>query len=277
MKISSYVVTSSSTAIALLAFSLMGFQPASAQEAAKPSTNQWIVTLGATAEYGPSYEGSKHLSFSGLPYFDIRRLGEPAEYIVPDDNFDFTLFDFGGVEVGPVVGLRDGRSVFDDSQLHGLHRVQWNLDAGAFVQYWPMENQLRMRAEMRQALWGGDGFVADLSLDWFQPINDKLVLSIGPRMTLANSTYMNNNFGVSEKEAAKNGRLGAFDADGGIKSVGFTVAATYSITPAWSVQVYNQYRRLVGDAADSPITSDIGSANQNIVGITLTRSFQIGF
>ncbi len=254
----------------------LGSHPALSQDA-KSSDNQWIITLGGSVEYGPSYEGSKHLSFSGMPSFDFRRLGEAPEHSAPDDNIDYGLFDIGGVEIGPVVGLRGGRSAFDDSELKGLHSVQWNLDAGVFAQYWPIEDRLRVRVETRQALWGGDGLLADLYLDWFQPVGDRWLLSAGPRLSLANDTYMRNNFGVSAEEAANSGRVEAFNANGGLKSIGLTVAATYTLSPAWSVQIYDTYSRLVGDAADSPITSRLGSADQNVIGITLNRSFQIGF
>ncbi|MGV1768475.1 MipA/OmpV family protein, partial [Rhizobium rhizogenes] len=40
---------------------------------------------------------------------------------------------------------------------------------------------------------------------------------------------------------------------------------------------YEKYNRLVGDAADSPITSQFGSPNQNIIGFTLNRTFNIDF
>jgi outer membrane scaffolding protein for murein synthesis (MipA/OmpV family) len=254
----------------------LGSQSALSQDA-KSSDNQWIITLGGSVEYGPSYEGSKHLSFSGMPSFDFRRFGEAPEYSAPDDNIDYGLFDIGGIEIGSVVGLRGGRSAFNESELQGLHSVQWNLDAGVFAQYWPIEDRLRVRAETRQALWGGDGLLADLYLDWFQPVGDRWLLSAGPRMSLANGAYMRNNFAVSAEEAANSGRVEAFDANGGLKSIGFMVAATYTLSPAWSVQIYDKYSRLVGDAADSPVTSGLGSADQNVIGITLNRSFQIGF
>ena len=85
----------------------LGSHSALSQDA-KSSDNQWIITLGGSVEYGPSYEGSKHLSFSGMPSFDFRRLGEAPEHSAPDDNIDYGLFDIGGVEIGPVVGLRGG-------------------------------------------------------------------------------------------------------------------------------------------------------------------------
>ncbi|MGO7522709.1 MipA/OmpV family protein, partial [Rhizobium brockwellii] len=79
---------------------------------------------------------------------------------------------------------------------------------------------------------------------------DKLLLSAGPRLSLANTVYMRSNFGISESEGARRAHVGAFNAEAGVKSVGFTVAATYTFSPEWSVQVYEKYNRLVGDAAD---------------------------
>ncbi|HEY0124417.1 MAG TPA: MipA/OmpV family protein, partial [Rhizobium sp.] len=46
--------------------------PAMAQDTSTSDT--WVVTLGATVEYGPNYEGSKHHSFSAMPSFDFHRL-----------------------------------------------------------------------------------------------------------------------------------------------------------------------------------------------------------
>ncbi|MBB3611812.1 MipA/OmpV family protein [Rhizobium sp. BK602] len=279
VKTSSSARLLASTGIGLLTICAIGAFPTSsmAQETTDSPSKTWVVTLGATVEYGPTYEGSRHYSFSALPSFDFHRFGEAPEYSAPDDNFDYTLLDLGHLEIGPVVGLRDDRLDLNNLHLQSERKVRWNFDAGGFAQYWLMENRLRLRTEVRQSLWGGDGLVADLALDWFQPIGDKLVLSAGPRLSLANSTYMRSNFGISAARAAKNGHVSAFDAGGGLKSVGFTVAATYTISPQWSVQVYEKYNRLVGDAADSPITAQFGSANQNIIGFTLSRSFDIDF
>ncbi|MFT4184715.1 MAG: MipA/OmpV family protein [Rhizobium sp.] len=279
VKTSSSTRLLASTGIGLLTICATGAFPTSsmAQEATSSTSKTWVVTLGATVEYGPTYEGSRHYSFSALPSFDFHRFGETPEYSAPDDNFDYTLIDLGRLEIGPVVGLRDDRLDLNNLHLQSERHVRWNFDAGGFAQYWLMENQLRSRMEVRQSLWGGDGLVADLALDWFQPIGDKLVLSAGPRLSLADSTYMRSNFGISASHAAKNGHVSAFDAGGGLKSVGFTVAATYTISPEWSVQLYEKYNRLVGDAADSPITSQFGSPNQNIIGFTLNRSFNINF
>jgi outer membrane scaffolding protein for murein synthesis (MipA/OmpV family) len=260
--------------------------PALAQDAAKDqpqpgseaAATVWIVTLGAGTEYGPSYQGASDQSFSFVPDFDIRRLGEPADLSAPDDNLDYSLIDWRGLELGPVVGIRDdSRSTSDDSALAGLHDIDWSIDAGLFAEYWLVPNRFRLRVEGRQGVRSHDGFVADFYADFFQPVGSRVILSAGPRLSLANATYMRNNFSVTPLEAAANGSLPAFDAAGGLKSVGFVVSASYQFTDTMSVQVYDKFDRLVGDAADSPIVTEIGSANQNTVGIVLSRSFEISF
>lgn len=243
--------------------------------AATPATG-WIVTLGGGAEYGPSYEGARHDDFTFIPSFDIRRVGEPAGLSAPDDNIDFSLVELGGIEMGPVAGIRGRRSVSDDPGLAGTHEIDWSADAGVFAQYWPVADRFRLRVEARQDLRTSYGFVADFGADLFQPLGPKLVLSAGPRVSLADTNYMRNSFGVSALEA-NSGSLAPFDPSGGFKSVGLVFGATYQLTDNMSVQVYDKFDRLVGDAADSPIVTGTGSANQNSVGFIFTRSFQVDF
>jgi outer membrane protein len=261
-----------------LQFALMAtLSSATASIAAdKPAapTVGWIVTLGAGTEYGPTFEGSGDNDFSFVPNFDIRRANEPAGLSAPDDSIDFSLIELGGLELGPAANIRGNRS---NSDVPGVHDINWSVDVGAFAQYWLLENRLRVRAEARQGVQSDDGFVADFAVDWFQPLGDKFLLSAGPRASFADSTYMENSFGVSPAEALDNGSLSAFSPDAGFKSVGFVVGATYQINSKTSLLVYDKFDRLVGDAADSPIVTNIGSPNQNTIGIVLSRSFHIGF
>jgi len=275
MKLALYVV--GGLGPALLPATQVAAQSANDSPPTTAASTVWIVTLGAGTEYGPSYEGASDNSFSFVPNFDIRRLGEPAELGAPDDNIDYALIEWKGLEIGPVASLRGDRTTSDDSALAGLHEIDWSVDAGVFVQYWVVPDTFRLRVEGRQALHNDYGFVADLAADYFQPLGSKVLLSAGPRLSLADAAYMRNNFSVTPAEAAANGSLPAFDAGGGLKSVGFVVSATYQFTDTASLQLYDKYDRLLGDAADSPIVRDIGSPDQNTIGIVLSRSFEISF
>lgn len=248
-----------------------------AEDAAPASKPTWIVTLGADVEYGPSYPGSRHRDFSYMPSFDYHRFGQTEEYSPPDDSFGIDLINIGNLSVGPVINLRDGRSPSDDRRLEGLRRIHWGVDAGVSATYWIMPDRLRAHGELRQAISNGSGLVADLGLDVFQPLTERLVVSAGARASLANGAYMQRYFGVSAADSARNGSLPSFNADAGLKSVGLVFSASYAITPDWTFEMYDRFDRLTGDASRSPITSDIGSRNQNIIGISLTKSFNVHF
>ena len=57
-----------------------------------------------------------------------------------------------------------------------------------------------------------------------------------------------------------------------MKGVGVEGEARYALTPHWSVVGKAGYERLIGDAADSPIT-EAGSENQFTAALGLTYRF----
>ena len=63
-----------------------------------------------------------------------------------------------------------------------------------------------------------------------------------------------------------------FNPEGGIKGVGVAGEAKYALTPRWTIVGKASYERLIGDAADSPIT-DLGSENQFTAALGATYRF----
>jgi outer membrane scaffolding protein for murein synthesis (MipA/OmpV family) len=102
---------------------------------------------------------------------------------------------------------------------------------------------------------------------------DPWTLAVGPRLGLASRDYMNTYFSVTPAEAAANGRVTPFQADGGIRNVGVAASAKYKWSEAWSTTVFAGYNRLLGDAGDSPIPRVLGSRDQFGVGFTLAYTF----
>ena len=98
-------------------------------------------------------------------------------------------------------------------------------------------------------------------------------MSVGPRVYLASDDYMDTYFGVTAAEAATSG-LPAFDPDGGVKGVGVEAEARYALTRHWAIRGKAGYERLLGDAADSPI-SRAGSRDQFNAALGLTYRFGI--
>lgn len=243
----------------------------------KPAPSSgFVVTVGGTAEFSPDYPGARRLGLSALPSIDIRRFDEVEELSAPDDGIDYGLLDIAGFELGPVIGFRDRRNSMA-AGFTGLHNLSFDVDAGVFLQTWIVPDQLRFRTEVRQALSNGSGLVVDAGIDWFKRLGDDWVLALGPRMSFADASYMQSYFGVSRNEAALSG-LSAFNAGGGLKSVGLAASVSYQISPTWSAELYDRLDDLTGNAAQSPITlSGVGSRWQNTLGFSLNHSFSLSF
>jgi MipA family protein len=233
----------------------------------------WIVSVGAGAEYKPDFEGSRHYMVSPIPVFSIRRAGSPDRFRSPLDSASFTLFDYGGFHAGPVAKFVAARNANDFAELAGLGKVNAALELGGFVEYFPID-WFRMRVEVRQGFFGHGGVTANFSGDAIVPISQGLTFSAGPRFTLESTGATAPYFSVNPLQAALSG-LPAFNARGGAHSAGAGAQLRYRINPQWEVHSYVEYQRLLGDAAASPIVQLRGSANQVTVGLGASYSFDV--
>lgn len=48
----------------------------------------------------------------------------------------------------------------------------------------------------------------------------------------------------------------------GLRDVGLSAKVSYALTETWDLQLLGSYKRLLGDAADSPIVNTEGAADQ---------------
>jgi MipA family protein len=237
------------------------------------SPSGWIVTLKANLQLQPSYPGADDVSFVGYPSLSFRRAGTVERFSAPDDGLSFSFIDDSALRFGAVGRFQGGRDLEDDRRLFGLNKIDWAVEPGLFVEYWPVEF-LRARAEVRHGINGHDGFVADLGLDLVQTFG-AFTVSAGPRLSLGDSEFTRTYFGVTPVEAALNGQVEAYRPSGGITSVGATASASYNWSEQWSTTAFVSYKRLVGDAADSPIVQEFGSENQVGLGLTVSYSFGV--
>jgi len=266
--------------LALATLFLTGTASVSVQAADAPFTllpaspSGWIVTLKGNLRAQPTYPGADDLSFIGYPSFSLRRAGTVERFSAPDDGLSFSFLDDSALRFGVVGRFQGGRYLKDDRRLFGLNKIDWAVEPGLFVEYWPVEF-LRARAEIRHGINGHEGFVADLGLDLVQTFG-AFTVSAGPRLSLGDDEFTRTYFGVTPVEAALNGQVDAYSPSGGITSVGATASASYVWSEQWSTTAFVTYKRLVGDAADSPIVQAFGSENQVGVGLTVSYSFSVG-
>ena len=67
--------------------------------------------------------------------------------------------------------------------------------------------------------------------------------------------------------------MSTYDADEGFKDVGLNFRVTYKPWQNWGLMGLASYKRMVGDAADSPVVEDEGNENQFTGGVLVFYKF----
>jgi outer membrane protein len=238
--------------------------------ASAQSTPAARVTVGAGLSSEPDYPGAGDNTLGPALDLDVEYLRLPGG------------IEFGSAEPGPLpegltfrgafryVGERDGS---ENSELRGLDDVDSSVELGAGLEY--ASEYWRAFGDVRYGFTGHNAFVGELGADAILRPSDDWVVNFGPRASWGASGFTDTYFGVSADEAEAS-RLEEFDASAGIYGVGVELGARYALSDAWGVEGRANYERLVGDAADSPIT-DLGSPNQFAAEVLITRSLSLGF
>lgn len=224
----------------------------------------WHLTIGGGAIYAPSYLGSDHYEIDPLPLFDLRYADRA--FLSTRDGLGLNLLNSSNWRAGPVVKYRMGRDQDDDDALRGMGDVDPAGEAGGYVHY-----DLRpftIGAEMRQGFGGHDGVIGDAFVNWSTKLSDSLMLTVGPKATVASSDFTQTYFGVSQSQAARSGYR-VYNPDGAFMSYGLGASLRYQITDQLSLGGFAGIDRIVGDAADSPLVDQAGSATQGRLGLTL--------
>lgn len=252
--------------VAALAFAAA---PAAAQE---QDDRRLIVSFGGGVQFVPEFPGADGLKLAPLFTGGVRREGEPIPGRAPDDGFGFSLTGRGGpVEIGPMIAFQSERD--EDDVGVAVGDVDFAFEPGAFVNV-NVSDSVRLRAEARRGFDGHEGWLGDLGADFFLRPGAKTVVSIGPRVRLADEEHMRTYFGITPAQAAASG-LPAFAPDGGVRAVGAVAGITHEFTRNFGIYGYAQYDRPIGDAADSPIVQQRGSEDQFSAGLALFFNFRM--
>jgi len=230
--------------------------------------------LGLGIAFAPQYEGAKDYRVIAAPSFTFS-LGQ-VNVRSSGPGVEVDLFASRGFDAGPIVRWNGGRdpSKIDNAQVSALPKIDGSVMFGGFVQLnYPVGDStfLATRVDVLKGIGGGnEGFLAEASVGLTKRSK---VWTFGGRagLTYADATYMDTVFGVG---AASPSGLSAFTADAGIKDFGLTAFANYQVSDQWSVTGIAGVKRLVGDAANSPITSVTGSDTQGFLSLGVSYTFQ---
>jgi outer membrane scaffolding protein for murein synthesis (MipA/OmpV family) len=230
----------------------------------KDSKREWALSIGVAGGVSPEYEGSDTYEFGLGPnlagswrdilFFRGKTLGA-------------NLIRQKNLKIGPILTWNSGRDEDDNDTLDGLGDIDSTIEAGGFVSY--RIKPWRFRLEARQDVGSEhDGALVELSGGTSLPLKNPLVFAaIGT--TWASDDYMESFFGIDAKQSANSGHK-KYKAESGIKDVNISMTAGYPLTNRWRLGGKIEYKRLVGDAADSPIIDD---KNQFLAGFGLSYHF----
>ncbi len=265
----------------LLAMGLVAGAPAAvAQDGGGSGGVDW--TLGAGVGLGPDYEGSE--DYEPFPSLRLKAAWGDGYFV---DLGGSTLRAFqlrgnvvpgGRFQAGPLLNFRPERDDVDNDRVDDLDDVDNAFEIGGFFGYIH-----RFQGARAPSLGANFQFAADVSdahngwlfqpgIDFALPFGESFTFSLRGFSTYATENYMSTYFGIDNKNAAISG-LDRFDADAGFKDVGLGLGLNYQISKSWGLNLQGGYTRLIGDAEDSPVTDDEGSADQFFGGVGFTFSF----
>ncbi len=234
-------------------------------------------TVGAFAVVLPDYEGSDDYTFAPAPLLRYKFSEERYVQIFGNKAF-VNILNHPNFEFGPKAVYRFGRDDPDDSVVDLMKDVDDSFELGGFVGYkMNFDSNPRHRMNVHLDLTqdvsdGHDGYVAELSGVYWRPAATSFDIGFRGNVSYASDDYMSSFFSVTTSDSVASG-LSTFDADAGFKDIGVAALGLYHLNQTWHIGGVVMYKRLLGDAEDSPVVSDRGSENQLFVGLGLLYSW----
>jgi outer membrane protein len=209
------------------------------------------AVLGAGAYTIPVYPGSNAVEVRPAPILDVilwdrlflRTSDGAGVYLWHDRTWDVGV----SVDADPL-----HRYEVDDHRLTGLGDVTKTARGNFFVTR--RCESLELTAKLSTDIGGGGhGNAIDLQLTKSHSLTPRLSIRTGVGTTWTNARYMRTFFGVDPGQSARSG-LPLFDPGSGFSSARVLFSARYEVRPNWLIGGQLYASRLLGDAADSPIT-----------------------
>ena len=223
---------------------------------------QTATSVGLGFGLVPDYEGSSDYTAVPLPYLSMRFANNMSILWVAN-KASANLIPSRNWMAGPIVEYIRSRADVNNDKVDDLKNVDAALMMGGFVGYRIDRFTFSLEA-MQDVANGNDGAIVRLKGLYHLPINEEWSALFIAYTTWADSDYMDTYFGIDRADSNRSG-LKKYNADSGIKDVGFVVPVTFSPFEHWSFMGALGYKRLVGDAEDSPVVKK-GDENQFVAG-----------
>lgn len=244
------------------------------------------LTIGAAAGYTPNYEGSDDYVIGVVP--GVRGRVSGINFTIRGNRFMADVIPTPGgpgwdVMLGPVAQINFNRTRrVSDKQVRRLVKPDIAVELGGFVGIGRTGvitsdyDKISLTVTYAHDVAGAhDSYVVTPSLDYGTPLSTKSYVGLNLSGTYMGDGYADTYFSVDAAGSAASG-LPGFTARKGWKdwtlsTVGVT-SLTGDLTGGLSLMGGVSYRRLLNDAAASPVTSVAGSRDQwtGLLGLAYT-------
>jgi outer membrane scaffolding protein for murein synthesis (MipA/OmpV family) len=162
--------------------------------------------------------------------------------------------------------FRSGRQESSSPDLAGLGDVRRTLRARLGTSY-RLDDGWRVGSSITVDALGRDGgTLGDLSAGRDVRLAPNLSLGIGATLTFGDARYLQSYFGITPEQAARSGYR-EYAPGAGLRDVGFGVGLRGDLGQRWVLFGGASVSRLLGPAADSPLTrrADTWGLNAGVV------------
>ncbi len=220
----------------------------------EPTVPTWQGEVGIAAQYAPVFDGLGRYQIQPGPAVNIRY--KDIAFASTGEGVGVNLFSFRHISGGAAISYDLGRSPhLDGEALTGLGTIHPAPEVKLFATYALAKSfPLTIRLDVRKQIGATDGVIGDVGAYLPMPGSSaKFAWFVGPTVTMADAQYMQGYFGVSKTQAAST-NYRRYRAYAGFKSAGLGASAVYFFTPHTLLDVSGAFDRLLGSAAESPIT-----------------------
>ncbi|MGD8469875.1 MAG: MipA/OmpV family protein [Desulfobacteraceae bacterium] len=228
------------------------------------------ISIGGGAGMVPDYEGSD--DYKIVPLASAKLTLDNGMYLnLQGFTVKANLIPSKIWRLGPMYNYRGSRSEVDNSRVDRLSNVSDANEIGGFggFNYNNWFVFLEFLSDMGNA---HDGWLGTARGGYNYVASKSWTLTFGLSTTYADDDYMSTYFGVTGPDSARSG-LRTFDADAGLKDVGFDLGIQCQFTDNWGGRALGGYKLLLNDADESsPVTRE-GSQHQFFGGLLVVYTF----
>jgi outer membrane scaffolding protein for murein synthesis (MipA/OmpV family) len=167
------------------------------------------------------------------------------------------------VQYGVLLGADLGRKAGDSDRLKGMGDVDARPELGGFVSY-ALAPPLRLTSSLRYGSGNNsDGAQLNFNATYSMEVAPGWRASLNASTSLANASYMQSYFGVSQTQSGSSG-YAVYSPGAGFKDVSGGLTLSYQLNPRTSINTGLSASALLGDARTSPLTQKPNSISGSL-------------